>query len=850
MASVGGVNSGNMTSLYGNRNVLSGLATGMDTESMIMNSVSGIRMKISTLGQQQTKLQWKQEAYQNLTNKMVEFSRKYTSYTSSTNLLSSSFFSRSVTTTASGANASKVSATGRANSSVQLNGVAQLASATRYQVSSGGVLDQVASDGGRPLIEAGSSMDLAGTTEVSNLAGMVTIRYGTQNIAINFKSDEKFASADDFAKAIERELANQDIALTGGGSKKANEMIKVENDGGKITFSDKAGGNSVFITGMSGDIAKTFENEDFSNDAKTASLDLSGADFKFTRDVTTMEQLSGKQMSFTLDGMNKKITIPTQDELAAYQTANPGSDLESSFTALMQQKLDRAFGTGKVVISDQDSAGNGYKARFSVTKGSHLTVSSDVSGTFGLNQSESTSLNLGRTLGQSLTNFDDLVKSEGKLLKAVGKVHEVKDDGIVVGYKDDEGNAVNAAGERIGRDGKALYGVDLTINGKVVGSFHRDTALDSVMLAINSDTDAGVSVNYSKMTNEFIFSSKQTGEGFDIKIEGNLGEALFGAYDATKLEAGKDAIVNMTVNGSNLTLRRSSNTFDVDGMSITVNGTFNGSVDASGKESFDFLDASGTLTDPSLIKDPVGFTTAADADKIVTAIKSMVEDYNAMLKDIREAFATLPAQKANKAKYEPLTDEDRESMSESAVEAYEEKAKQGLLFGDQDLSAMYDKLLSAITPSGNDRAILNSIGLTTDYSNGLSSLTLDENKLRDMLKTNPDTVTSAFTKVAGNGTGTDGIMQKLKSTLDTYSATEGQKGILINKAGSKYAVSTMLKNSIKSQIDAVDEQITRWQDKLATKVDYYTRQFTRLEQLTAQMNSQSSTLMGMMMGGQ
>ena len=53
------------------------------------------------------------------------------------------------------------------------------------------------------------------------------------------------------------------------------------------------------------------------------------------------------------------------------------------------------------------------------------------------------------------------------------------------------------------------------------------------------------------------------------------------------------------------------------------------------------------------------------------------------------ADATLPYRKSSNGSfsdYEPLTDEDKASMSESAIKAYEEKAKQGLLFNDRNLS--------------------------------------------------------------------------------------------------------------------------------------------------------------------
>ena len=61
-----------MGSLYGNRNVLSGLASGLDTESMIENMVSGTKAKITSLQQKRTTWEWKQEAYRNIIDLMVD----------------------------------------------------------------------------------------------------------------------------------------------------------------------------------------------------------------------------------------------------------------------------------------------------------------------------------------------------------------------------------------------------------------------------------------------------------------------------------------------------------------------------------------------------------------------------------------------------------------------------------------------------------------------------------------------------------------------------------------------------------------------------------------------------------
>ena len=112
------------SSLYGTRNVLTGLASGMDTEAMIENSVAGYKTKITQLEQQQTKTQWKQDAYRSITDKLYAMNQTYTSYTYKSNLFSNAFFNSAVTTSAKAvgvngaANVDKVSATGKSSSDI------------------------------------------------------------------------------------------------------------------------------------------------------------------------------------------------------------------------------------------------------------------------------------------------------------------------------------------------------------------------------------------------------------------------------------------------------------------------------------------------------------------------------------------------------------------------------------------------------------------------------------------------------------------------------------------------------------------------------------------------------------
>ena len=244
MASISSLmSSSSSSSIYGNRtnNIISGLASGLDTESMIEGLVQSYQQKIAGLQQDRTKLQWQQEAYQSISDKLVEFSRKYTSYTSSTNLLSSSFFTKAVLTSTAGKYADLVTASGKSSSSVTLDGVAQLATAARYTV--GNSLG-IQSSGGKNIV-TGDKVSLDDKTKLSAMDGSLTLTYGNQNVTIDFGELELFADENNkldtekLAEAINKKLEEQDITV-GGNTYKASECIEVSiSEGGTVTLSDK-----------------------------------------------------------------------------------------------------------------------------------------------------------------------------------------------------------------------------------------------------------------------------------------------------------------------------------------------------------------------------------------------------------------------------------------------------------------------------------------------------------------------------------------------------------------------------------------------------------------------------------
>ena len=828
MASISSLmSSGSSSSIYGSRNsnIISGLASGMDTEAMIEGMVQGYQQKITQLGQDRTMLQWQQSAYQSISDKLVEFSRKYMSYNSpATNLFSASFFNNAILTSANGTYADLVSATGKSSSTIVLNAVKQLAEAARYTHDASG-LDT--------SLGKGEPVKLGEKQPLSTMSGSLTLEYGNKKVTLDFGELELFNKADGtldtakFQTALQDKLKEQKITTSSGDQVSADTLIDVKVDSnGTVTLSDKKGaGNNVHFSGATGDLKNLVTSADAEG---TSSFTLSTTEKVVKEDATKAEYLSGKSFTVTLNGQTKTFTLGEIDPSKG--------NLHEQVKQNLQEGLDKAFGKGKITV-DMDTTGPGERSfSFSVSNGDTFRITSPVGEVLGLGENGVTSyVDTGKTLGDLLGRTSDGAGlnglTGGELARAIGDVTEIKDkDGKVTSRVDSEGNTVDEQGFRLDKDGKRFQEYELTVNGVSIGKYNKDTALETVLNDINSNTEAGVSVSFSKTTNQFVFTAKETGAGGRVEIGGELGERLFGKVNVTDKDhytAGQDAKFTATINGQKMEFSRSSNTFDLDGMSITLNGTFE-------------------VNDGET---PVTFSSKTDTDKIIDVVKTMVEDYNAIVSEVKKAYSDMPLEKSDGSRYKPLTDEDKADMTESEIKAYEEKAKTGILFMDRDLSSLYSALRSAVAPGGSDGSFLRSIGIKTSYEDGLTTLSLDENALREALEQNPDQVKDAFTKSKENGAASDGLMASIQKVTDRYAATTGAtKGILIEKAGSKYSPSAALNNTLLEQMKDIDKQVDKWQAKMSDKVDYYTNKFTQLEMLIAQMNSQSSSLAGMMGG--
>ena len=370
-----------------------------------------------------------------------------------------------------------------------------------------------------------------------------------------------------------------------------------------------------------------------------------------------------------------------------------------------------------------------------------------------------------------------------------------------------------------------------------------------------NESGAGVTLSYQAVGDKFTFTSNEKGASGAINISGDSDflNKVFGVKTTDgKVEVqGQDAVVAVKYKGSDdvVELIRDSNSFTVDGLSIGVKGTFGYKVNKD--DAGHLLDADGNPLapgkDPVMVLDKDADAVEIDArvntDNIVDGIKAMVEEYNKIIELVNKELTTKPDRD-----YSPLTSEQKKELSESEIETWEEKAKSGMLYGDSDLR-MLSSDLRFIIGGGNAEA-LKAVGITTStlYSDN-GKLTLDESKLRAALETDPESVEKLFTAPQGtkNEKGNDitGIATNLKNVMDKYVKTLGSmdsKGILIKKAGSTSSPMSLTENGFYKQIAEINKQISKLQTRLESERDRYIKQFTSLETLISQMNSQSSWL--------
>ena len=781
-----------------------GLASGIDRDALIEQMTARTTSKITSKKQAMTKLEWKRDAYRSISNKIIDLQDNYLSYSATKSLKNSDFFAKNQVSVQGDPDYTKyISATGNADtaSRVSVLGVNKLATSATL-ISGEKKTDSAITLGGI------SASDFSNKEiKTSNLSG-TKLTFGTYSITDKqFTTEATFTFPTSYEKKLDNgKTETVTIDYTASSDKIVEQLNEALDSQGFLGKDGKSGikftlnGDQIQIsqTGSITDKGKSCVIRETSSALKSLGFNSgnmnkddidNGISLKEFNDHTSSFEaaaitkqplssyLKGKSISVSYGGQTKNIElIGDKEEIKDFK----------AFKDSLQNKLDKAFGSGKVTVGKDSKGSLTFTATDSRQTLQISAGSKELQNALGITSTQSNKISTGSSLWE---NRDKL---------GLGKY---------------------ATKEELN---KALE--NFTVNGAKIEGITADTTVDGLLTAINNNKDAGVTATYLGSENKFVLSSNEKGKGRTISLGADpkdttdAANLIFGG-DGNVSQDGTDGEMSILYNGVQTTITSSSNTFSIDGLDIRATNTFNtGSATAEGG---------------------VRFTASADTEKVTETVKKFIEAYNAMIDEVRTQATTRPD-----SNYKPLTEDQKNEMNENSIKNWENKAKEGILYNSsalKDLDNATQGIFSSMMMNGVSYDDLEKIGISfsDDYTAG-GKIVFDEEKFKTAMDSDPEKVSDLFT-------GTHGIGNTIDSTLSTYATRYASRngnsyGVLIEEAGSEKLSLTLTNNSIYKELKDMQETITNLQSQLSTEQDRYISQFTQMERLINQMNSQSSYL--------
>ncbi|WP_342479164.1 flagellar filament capping protein FliD [Paenibacillus sp. FSL H7-0350] len=339
---------------------------------------------------------------------------------------------------------------------------------------------------------------------------------------------------------------------------------------------------------------------------------------------------------------------------------------------------------------------------------------------------------------------------------------------------------------------------NITVNNISI-SLSSSLSISEAIIKINSTTAVNATAKFDEITGKLSIESKNYSSSGTLTLSSNdTFQKLFGGISGA-ISTYQPAIIKVDSTG----LTFASNSFKLNGVNLTL------------------LSESTTAAK---------VTTSNDPTKALESIKSFVSDYNSLLSSLNT--------KVNEERYKdftPLTDEQKEAMNESQIEAWETKAKSGLLKNDQILKSTISSMRTAISEKLGQ---LSQYGITTGqyYENG--KLYIDEDKLKQALTDNPQAVTTIF---QGGSDSSTGLISKL-STLMTNEIEKMSIKAGTSKFSSDVTVTFKTDSTMGKELADYKKRISTLQDRLDDYENNLYKRFTAMETAISNYNSQSSSL--------
>lgn len=330
--------------------------------------------------------------------------------------------------------------------------------------------------------------------------------------------------------------------------------------------------------------------------------------------------------------------------------------------------------------------------------------------------------------------------------------------------------------------------LNVDIQGKAFTFSPDQTTVQDFIQDINEGQDQ-ITISFSEMTNTFTISSNASGSSSTLDFSGLEAFGL----STENIRAGSDAEMTVSINGVTSTVTQNSNEFEYDGLKFKIVDDYQG-------------------------QEPIEVTVEKDNDDTVNKVKSFINDYNELIKNLNTQYN---AEKYRE--YTPLTDAQRAEMSEKDQALWDEKAKSGILKNDSYLGNLISNLRTEITKKVGDLSS-NDLGISTkpwsseSWKTDSGQLILDEEKLREALDKDSEAVQSFFTE------SESGLLTRLNEHLINFNTQMRKQGMV----------------NVQNNITSYSKDMDSLMNKLYQKQEEYYNQFSKLESMMANMQAQSN----------
>ena len=783
---------------------LGGITSGFDTEAMVTQLLSSYQTRIDKQSQKITKLSWQQSAYQDITKKITEFKNTYFDVLKrDTYLMSPSTFNKfkaDVTATsnadAAGPTVSTTSNSSSGSYKIKLNQAAKASTAQGNSITSGNFkldLDKALSSASGEV----KTNDDGSKTWTMNFA--LDVQVGGIRKTISFSADALLGAdgnvADkDAAKSSIIDSLNQKLQESFGYSGKTSGATGATDANGKEWFLQvKLGsdGKAEFQVGGNASVSVAENKGNFGLAQPKEKVAISTGSVVTGVNALQVE-IGGKNVSVAFNGVSStyydsKGQTGNEAILAEYKELKTAAYRKSYNLAdneiVSDEQLEKFTYSNEQAAKDKNAASikealKGVAGYTFNFDGTYVTAADSNGNSVDFSM---TSVE-GGTLGLTKASASNKINS-GSTLSDLGFKPEA--DGT---YK-------------------------LNINGTEI-SLDKKSTISSMMSAVNKSA-AGVTMTYSSLTNSFTLESKEFGGAGKVEVgDTSLGRSLGLVDDNGTVGASEGQNAIFEINGQEVYLN--DNTYTLDGNTFTFN-------------------------DNMTIGETYTVNIAKDSTTVKDALKKFVESYNKLIDDVYGYIGKSPAKDDDGNTYEPLTNAEKDEMSEDEITKWEEKAKQGVLYNDSTVSTVMSQMRSALYTSvtlddGSKFGIYNlGIKTSSEWSEH-GKLQIDENAFDKAFENNEDAIIKLFTD------SDTGMMKKLNSVIDGAVKSSGAantRGTLVRKAG-KADSSVTTDSTIYKEMVKMQDRLKELQDRYDTKEEYWWKVFTNMETAMADLNSQTS----------